>query len=257
MGAASLGYYNIAYNLIIYPINLINPIFTRVSFPFFSKLQENITILKEKYFELIRIISFVNFPIYFLIFANANSLIPLLYGPQWGPSILTLQILSFSGLAISIGNPIGTIIQAKGFAKLGFYWNLVVTIVYTFFIIIGILLGSIYAVAIFVLISNLIFFIFFYRYLIRRVLGPSLIDYLKSFLKYLLFSSIATILSLLSGFIIKIDIIFFQILMSLIIYLVVYIVCIVIFDKNFLIDFLNRFIIKKNISFNGEKKSQD
>jgi len=245
LGTISLGYYNIAYNLILYPITLINPIFTRVSFPYFSKMQNNTKILKEKYFDLIDIISFINFPIYLLLMVIAPYFVPLLYGPQWFPSIILVQILSVVGIFRCIGNPIGSLLLAKGYARLGFLWNAFVTMVFPFIILLGIIFGGINGVALFIILSNLIFFYLFYHYLIRKILNPCFKEFLKSFGINLIFSVLASLLSLLGGFFYQTPILIYQLLYHILIGGIGYICLIFIFRRQFLMNFIKRFL-KKN-----------
>ena len=245
LGTISLGYYNIAYNLILYPITLINPIFTRVSFPYFSKIQNNIKILKEKYLDLINIISSINFPIYLLLIVIAPYFVPLLYGPQWYPSIILVQILSVVGIFRCIGNPLGSLLYAKGYARLGFLWNAIGTMIFPAIVLLGIILGGINGVALFIILSNLIFFYLNYRYLIRKILNPCFKEYLKSFGINLIFSVLASLLSLLGGFFFQTPILIYQLLYHILMGGIGYICLIFIFKRQFLMNFIKRFL-KKN-----------
>jgi len=244
LGATSLGYYNIAYNLTSYPINLFNKIFTLVSFPYFSKMQNNIKVLKERYFDLIEIISFINFPIYFFLILISPYLIPLLYGTQWYPSIILVQILSIANLFRCIGNPIGSLLLAKGYAKLGFLWNIIATIIYPLMILFGIFIGGINGAAIFILFSYLILFYLFYYFLLKRIFGPCLKEYLRSFGMNLLFSFSAFSVSLLGGEIYQTQLYLFKLFLYISIGIIVYFSLIIIFKKQFLIEFIKRFLKK-------------
>ena len=245
LGTISLGYYSIAYNLILYPITLINPIFTRVSFPYFSKMQNNTKLLKEKYFDLINIISFINFPIFLLLIVIAPYFVPLLYGPQWYPSIILVQILSVVGIFRCIGNPIGSLLLAKGYARLGFLWNAIVTMIFPFMILLGIIFGGINGVALFIILFYLIFFYPNYHYLIRKILNPCFKEFLKSFGINLIFSVLASLLSLLGGFFYQTPILIDQLLYHILIGGIGYICLVFIFRRQFLMNFIKRFL-KKN-----------
>lgn len=245
LGTVSLGYYTIAYNLVLYPITLINPIFTRVSFPYFSKMQNNTKMLKEKYFNLISIVSSINFPIYILLILIAPYFVPLLYGLQWNPSILLVQILSVVGLFRCIGNPIGSLLLAKGYARLGFLWNALVAIIQPFIILLGIYFGGINGVAFSFLLSNFLLFYFFYHFLIKKVLGPCFTEYIKSFGIFLLFSVSALFISLLGGMVYWTSSYLFQSFYHISIGIIAYFCLILIFRREFLIEFINRFFKKK------------
>ncbi len=247
-GTISLGYYNLAYNLILYPITLINPIFTRVSFPYFSKMQNNTKALKENFFDLIDNISFINFPIYLFLIVIAPYFVPLLYGPQWYPSIILVQILSVMGILRSIGNPIGSLLLAKGFARLGFLWLVFVTIIHPFIILPGIIFGGINEVALFQILSSLIFFYPYYHLLIKKILNPCFKEFLKSFGINLILATLASLFSLLGGFFYQTPILIYQLLYHILIGGVGYICLIFIFRRQFLMNFVKRFLKKSPLN---------
>jgi len=245
LGTVSLGYYTIAHYLVSYPIIIINPIFTRVSFPYFSKIQDNIKKLKEKYFNLISIVSFINFPIYILLILIAPYFVPLVYGAQWIPSIILVQILSVVFLFRCISNPIGSLLLAKGYARLGFLWNLVVTIFHPFIIILGIYFGGINEVAISILLSQIFFFYFFYYFLIKKVLGPCFKEYVKSFGIFLLFCVFALLIVLLGGLFYQSPSYLYQTSYLTLIGGISYLFLIFLFRRRFLFEFVERFLKKQ------------
>lgn len=245
LGTLFLGYYLNAYNLVSYPVTLINPIFNRVSFPYLSKLQNNLKKLKEKYFEFISLVSFVNFPIYLLLFLIAPVLVPFLYGAQWNPSIILVQILSFVFLFRCINNPIGSLLLAKGYARLGFFWNLLMTTIQPFIILLGIYLGGINEVAFVILLSRFIVFYLFYRVLIRKILGPCLKEYITSFKAFLIFSILSMLIASVSILIFNTLPLLIQIMCYTAILGMAYLSLVYIFKKQFLSDFLKRFLKKQ------------
>lgn len=123
MGAKALGYYTFAYNLVTMPSSKINPVVTKVAFPVFSKVQENAEQLKRGYFKVLKVLSIINFPVLLGLAAVAPYAVPVVFGKQWLPSVLLIQILAGVGLLRSIGNPLGALIMSKGRADLGFKWN--------------------------------------------------------------------------------------------------------------------------------------
>lgn len=124
LGVEALGIYTIAKQLIMRPAQIINPIITKVTFPTMSKVQDDTERLKNIYLKTINYLSSVNFPVYAFIFVMAPDLVPLIFGEKWSEAILIVQILSIFGAIRSTGNPIGSLLLAKGKANLGFYWNL-------------------------------------------------------------------------------------------------------------------------------------
>ncbi|MCG9892948.1 MAG: MOP flippase family protein [Thermosynechococcaceae cyanobacterium MS004] len=137
LGATSLGVYNVAYQLMVRPFMVLNPILTRVAFPVFASIQNDNRRLSRGYIKLSQIIAFANCPIYFCMFALAQPLILLLLGSQWQPAIPVFQILVWLGALYSLGNPLGSLLLAKGRADLGFWINLSGLIVYAIAILVG------------------------------------------------------------------------------------------------------------------------
>lgn len=181
LGSRDLGYYTMAFNIIIIPSSKINPIITRVAFPLFSKIQNQIGYLKTNYFKLLKIVSLVNFPFFFGLAITAPILIPLVLGEKWVPSVILIQILCGVGLLRSIGNTTGSLLMAVGKVKLSFNFNAIKMVTQIPGIILGALYGGILGVAVTYLGLQIIYFLFSYFYLIRKIFGSCFIEYLKIF----------------------------------------------------------------------------
>lgn len=124
LGVETLGVYNIAKQIIMKPIQIINPIVSKVTFPVMAKIQHDTDKLKEIYLKTINLLSSINFPIYLFMLNTAPQLVVLMFGEQWVDAVIIVQILSLYGALRSIGNPVGALLLAKGRADWGFYWNL-------------------------------------------------------------------------------------------------------------------------------------
>lgn len=181
LGAEILGYYTLAYNIALAPFLRINPILTRVAFPTFSKLQNNVVRLRRGYLKLIKALSLINFPILIGIAIISSQIILNIFGSEWVDSIRLLQLLAFVALIRSIVNPVGSLLLAKGRADLGFYWNLAILLVHFLVIGLGIHFFGIYGVAWALIILYSIHLIVGYWILIRPLIGSCLNEYLLSF----------------------------------------------------------------------------
>lgn len=180
LGAKTLGYYTLAYNLVLKPSSMINPVITRVAFPVFSLVQNDSDRLKRGYLKALQLLSSVNFPIMVGLAAVAPIAVPIIFGEQWLPSVILIQILTIVGLLRSTGNPVGSLLLAKGRADLGFKWNLALTITQVPGLYIGVKLGGAVGVAIAYSILQIVYSIFNYLILIRTLLGPCLREYFDS-----------------------------------------------------------------------------
>lgn len=180
LGAKELGYYTLAYNLIIKPSSTINPMITKVAFPVFSRIQNETEKLRKGYLKVLQLLSIINFPMMVGLAAVAPVAVPVIFGEQWLPSIILVQILTIVGLLRSTGNPVGALQLAKGRADLGFKWNLGLTVTQIPGIYLGAKLGGAVGVAIAFSILMALYSIFNYLILIRTLIGPCLRAYIQS-----------------------------------------------------------------------------
>jgi lipopolysaccharide exporter len=190
VGATMLGYYQVAYNVIIIPSRRINPILTKVFFPAFSLMQDDQQRLKKNFYKLLNILNFVNFPIFFALFVLAEPFIVVVFGAKWLTSVPILRILCGVGLLRSLGNPVGSLMYAKGEARRIFLFNVYKVFIQVPGIIAGAYLGGALGVAIAFLCLQVFFSSFNYTFLIRNVLGESLGEYLSVFREPLIWSAV-------------------------------------------------------------------
>jgi len=112
-GAATLGYYVVAYRWAHFASNNIRPIFQTVMFPTFSNIKNKIVKLQKAYLYSLKYISLFVFPITVGWILLADKFILSIIGNKWESAIIPLQILSISGLlrSLQIG---GTLFPALG-----------------------------------------------------------------------------------------------------------------------------------------------
>lgn len=103
---------------------VVNPIITNVATPIFAKIQEDKDRVSEIYVKIVRIIGFINFPIYSIMACCATSLMALLYGESYMQYSYVLFFLSLYYAFQSIGNPVGSLLVGLGRTDYGFYWTI-------------------------------------------------------------------------------------------------------------------------------------
>ncbi len=130
LGSKVLGIYSLGYRLALFPLQTINPVFNQVTFPVFSRIQDDDRALRRGYLFVIRTLSLVMMPIYAGMIATGDLIVVVLLGEQWAASGPVLRILAGLGFLYTSGNPFGNLLLAKGRADLGFYLNLLVLVVY-------------------------------------------------------------------------------------------------------------------------------
>jgi O-antigen/teichoic acid export membrane protein len=182
LGPIALGYYSFAWNLIIQPVNRINPILTKVAFPLFARIQNEEERLKRGYLTLVRIVATINAPMLVGFAAIAPTLIPLIYGAQWAAAISLIPPLAVVGLLRCIMNPIGTLLLAKGRADLGFIWTLGVVLLNTAAVMISLQLSGAVGIAYCLLMLHILYLFAIYTFVIRRLVGFCFALYIESLL---------------------------------------------------------------------------
>lgn len=98
LGTESLGYYTLASQLAIIPGQRIVGAVERVAFPTLSLLQDELTRLKQGFFEALEHLFAILVPLNVFLVILSPLLIPLLYGSKWMPAVPLLQILAFTNV---------------------------------------------------------------------------------------------------------------------------------------------------------------
>jgi len=119
LGAAALGSYTLAYEVVVRPYQQLNPALTRVAFPVFAQRQDDDAALRRGSLEVVRLIGFVVLPILGAIVALGPDLIPTVFGSGWETTVSVLPIVALVGAIRSLENPTGSIFLAKSRPDLG------------------------------------------------------------------------------------------------------------------------------------------
>jgi lipopolysaccharide exporter len=123
IGAGALGFYTLAYNLMLFPLQNISAIIGRVMFPAYSRIQDDDTIFRSVYLKVACTIALITFPMMTGLWALAEPFVLAIFGSRWSPVIILIMILAPVGLLQSIGTTVGSIYQAKGRTDWMFRWG--------------------------------------------------------------------------------------------------------------------------------------
>lgn len=143
LGAQSLGYYTLAYKLMLFPVQNLSAVIGRVLFPVYSKIQHDNDKIKKMVLKTSSMIGFITIPLMLGLMAIAYPLIISLFGDKWEPAIPVIIILAPIGLLQSISVPINTIFLAKARTDLMLYWGLIAGTITIIFYSIGLRWGII------------------------------------------------------------------------------------------------------------------
>jgi O-antigen/teichoic acid export membrane protein len=113
LGAAALGFYQLAYRISNLPASEFSRLISTVTFPAFSKVQDNLQLLRRSYIKVLRFSALCAFPVAALIFALAAEFTAVVLGEKWLPMVPAMRILAITGLCRSIAGP-GPLFMAIG-----------------------------------------------------------------------------------------------------------------------------------------------
>jgi PST family polysaccharide transporter len=114
LGSTALGYYNIAYRILLAFTQLISQVGAKVMFPIFAKLQSDSEKLRETYYTAVNYLSIVSVPVFIGLAVLAPYVIPVVFGAKWSASVPVMQVLSFAGLLQSLIYFNSPVMLAKG-----------------------------------------------------------------------------------------------------------------------------------------------
>jgi len=117
IGAETLGYFNIAYNLAIVPAQKVQTILTTALTPAFSKIQNHVTNLRDTFFLSLFSLGIVFIPLMLGLSVVAPNLVLVIYGEQWQEAGLFLTFLAIVGLFKGIQHLLLSVIVATGNAS--------------------------------------------------------------------------------------------------------------------------------------------
>lgn len=100
--ATQLGFYNRANNLRQLPVNSISDLIVKVTFPLFSKIQNDTEKLKRAYRRLIQMVLFILIPLMVGLGVLAEPFFRFLLTEKWLPAVPYFQVLCFIGVLFPI-----------------------------------------------------------------------------------------------------------------------------------------------------------
>ena len=119
LGKEMLGYYSISMHLASLPVQKLSSIINPVAYPAFASARDDPSHSAWYLLKAIRILCFIGFPVLWGISSVAPELVNVLLGPQWGPAILPLQVLTLIMPFRVVNNFLPNATDARGRADIG------------------------------------------------------------------------------------------------------------------------------------------
>jgi len=117
LGIAMLGFYQMAYRFTSTMSIQLAFVITEVTFPAYSRLQDDIPKLKHAYLRVLKITSLISFPVAAVMFIFAHDFTFYLLGEKWLPMVPVLQLLAIGGAIRLNGEINGVLFRGMGIPK--------------------------------------------------------------------------------------------------------------------------------------------
>ena len=121
---ATMGYYSKAHSTEKLASTSISSVMTQVTYPLYAEAQDNKAQLGNMIKRITMTLSYITFPLMFILLLCAKPIFLLLYSERWLPSVPYFQVLCIAGLAYSLQSVNNQSIAAVGKSKVMFIWTL-------------------------------------------------------------------------------------------------------------------------------------
>ncbi len=179
LGSVALGYYTLAYNLLIVTTDLLISVPNAVAFPLFSSIQGNSAGIQRAFCQVILLQSMVAFPIFLGIAVLSSELIIQLYGTQWVASIPVLTLLMLIGVVRSAMYIYSSVFRAAGKPSWRFWIYLLTAVLHVIGFMFVVRMGIVAVAAAYVIVNYLLMPIYFF--MIRKLIGVSIRSHLSQY----------------------------------------------------------------------------
>ena len=135
--ASTMGYYSKANGLEKLASTSISSVMTQVTYPLYAEAQDNKKQLANIIRRITMTLSYLTFPLMFILLLCAKPIFVLLYSDRWLHSVPYFQVLCLSGLALSLQSVNNHAVAAVGESRSMFIWTVIKRAVGLGFVIVG------------------------------------------------------------------------------------------------------------------------
>lgn len=141
LGASALGFFVMAFRIMLLPLRRITSKMSQVAFPTFSAISDDKRRVRRGFTQMTNKIALASFPAMAGLFLVAPEAVSVVLGEKWRPCIFLLQVLALTGALESVTAAVWTIFRSQGRADLQFRYEVVSTIVVVGAYVIGLRWG--------------------------------------------------------------------------------------------------------------------
>lgn len=124
-GAAMLGLYAKAYQLLLLPLDQINSPITAVAVPALSRLADDPERYRQAYLRILEKIAIMTMPLMAFMIVTSDWLVLILLGPKWTGVSRIFALLAIAGFLQPVGSTTGWLYLTQGRPHHMFQWGLI------------------------------------------------------------------------------------------------------------------------------------
>ncbi len=125
LGVTALGFYQMAYLLSNLPSTEITDVISRVTFPAYSKLQDDLMKIRDAYLKVLQVTAYVSIPLAGGIWVLSFEFTHIFLGEKWLPMVPAINILALAGAIGSISATTRPIFHGIGKPKVDTTWQII------------------------------------------------------------------------------------------------------------------------------------
>lgn len=199
---ATMGYYSKAHGTERLASNSISQVMTQVTYPLYAQVQDDLAAMQNMLKRLTMTISYLTFPLMFILLLCAKPIFVLLYSDRWLQSVPYFQILCIAGLAYCMQAVNLQTISAIGKSKAMFLWTLLKRTIGVGFIVGGLFFFGMKGLLIGVVLNS--WFSYFVNIgLVSKHIGYKWHRQVRDLLPVGVVSLLAAVISYLVGYVLK------------------------------------------------------
>ncbi|QOY94674.1 MOP flippase family protein [Massilia sp. UMI-21] len=129
LGTEALGLYDLAYKLMVFPMQAISAVFSRVMTPYYAQAQDDLARFRQAFLRVATAIAFLTFPLMFGLLAVREHFVFTVFGANWAPVIPLLALFAPLAAIRSVLTTTGSIYIAMGRTDLQLRWGVLSNLV--------------------------------------------------------------------------------------------------------------------------------
>jgi O-antigen/teichoic acid export membrane protein len=177
LGAAALGVYAIAYNVMLIPMTRLAAPIQQVFFPAFSRIREPVRI-GAIWLRISRLIGAITVPAFLGMIVVAPDFVPVVLGEKWVDAIPVLQILACAGVVYSVRWQTSNVLLALDRASALFRFAAISSLLTVAAFAVGVHWGIVAVAAAFAIVTSMLSP--YYISLAGRLVGVSVLQFVRS-----------------------------------------------------------------------------